>query len=568
MPESNDTGTAETPVDAAVTVIGAGPVGLALTLDLARRGLAVRLVERDERRFEGSRAKGIQPRTLEVLDDLGLADAARAAGGAYPPMGLHLGPFTKAWRMHATAPETIGTPYPDVLLLPQYATTALLHDAVERLGVRVDFGARAVEITQDEQVGTVRLEDGRLLRSRYVVGADGGSSTVRRAAGIAFEGSTDETDRMILVDARVDGLSRDHWHIWPRPRGRSVAACPLPGPGNRFQIMIRIRPGDPADLTATALTALLRRRVGPSLGPRDISWSSVFRPNIRLAERYRDRRLLLCGDAAHVHTPAGAQGLNTGLQDAHNLGWKLQQVLAGADDALLDSYEHERRPVAAQVLGRSTELYEGLRRTRPGGLTRGPDEHQLGISYFGGPLAPADAPRTATLRCGDRAPDAALPEDTGPATRLFDLYRGPHFTALAFGARAAVAVERLDWPPTGVPLRRHTVLTHTTPRTPREAALLTAYGITEDTVLLIRPDGYVGHIGHPARTGDTADGRGASHERAGAARSAESAAPHGDVAPVPSPVNGPPTPDRYGVTAPPKSVVHPLRDQDGGDPAP
>ncbi|MEV4937105.1 FAD-dependent monooxygenase [Streptomyces zaomyceticus] len=543
MPESNDTGTAETPVDTAVTVIGAGPVGLALTLDLARRGLAVRLVERGERRFEGSRAKGIQPRTLEVLDDLGLADAARAAGGAYPPMGLHLGPFTKAWRMHATAPEAIGTPYPDILLLPQYATTALLHDAVERLGVRVDFGARAVEITQDEQRCTVRLEDGRLLSSRYVVGADGGSSTVRRAAGIAFEGSTDETDRMILVDARLDGLSRDHWHIWPRPRGRSVAACPLPGPGNRFQVMIRIRPGDPVDLTETALTALLRRRVGPSLTPRDITWSSVFRPNIRLAERYRNRRLLLCGDAAHVHTPAGAQGLNTGVQDAHNLGWKLQQVLAGADDALLDSYEHERRPVAAQVLGRSTELYEGLRRTRPGGLTRGPDEHQLGISYFGGPLAPADAPRTAVLRCGDRAPDAALPEDTGPSRRLFDLYRGPHFTALAFGARAAVAVDRLDWPPAGVPLRRHTVLAHTTPRSPREAALLAAYGITEDTVLLIRPDGHVGHIGHPARTVDTAT-------------------------PVPATVTGAPTPDRYGVTAPPKSVVHPVRDQDGGDPAP
>ncbi|WP_277922085.1 MULTISPECIES: FAD-dependent monooxygenase [unclassified Streptomyces] len=263
--------------------------------------------------------------------------------------------------------------------------------------------------------------------------------------------------------------------------------------------MIRIGPADPVDLTEPALAALLRRRVGRSLTLREVTWSSVFRPNVRLAERYRAGRLLLCGDAAHVHTPAGAQGLNTGVQDAHNLGWKLQQVLAGADDVLLDSYEHERRPVAAQVLGRSTELYEGLRRTRPGGLTRGPDEHQLDISYFGGPLAPADGPRTATLRCGDRAPDAALPEAAGTANRLFDLFRGPHFTALAFGPRAATAVERLPWPTGGVPLRRHTVLGHTDPRTSREAALLATYGITEDTVLLVRPDGYVGQVSHVDR---------------------------------------------------------------------
>ncbi|MEU2243657.1 FAD-dependent monooxygenase [Streptomyces sp. NPDC018338] len=508
--------------DASVIVVGAGPVGLALTLDLARRGVAVRLLERAGEGFAGSRAKGIQPRTLEVLDDFGLAGAALAAGSAYPPMGLHVGPFTKTWRMHATAPESAGTPYPEVLLLPQYATTALLREAVERRGVAVDFGARAVEVTQDEESCTVRLEDGRLLSARYVVGADGGSSTVRKAAGIAFEGTTDESDRMILVDGTVDGLSREHWHIWPRVRGRSVAACPLPGDGNRFQIMIRTRPGDTlgapgGEFTEADLTALLRRRAEGSLTLRDITWTSVFRPNVRLAERYRNGRLLLCGDAAHVHTPAGAQGLNTGVQDAHNLGWKLQEVLAGADDALLDSYEAERRPVAAQVLGRSTELYEGLRGTRPGKLTRGQDEHQLGISYFGGPLAPADAPRTATLRRGDRAPDALLPHPTAEATRLFDLYRGPHFTALAFGARAAVAAaasttssassaltapDRPVRPSAGVPVRHHVVLPHTTPRTPREAALLDAYGITEDTVVLVRPDGYIGAIDPVGSTPD------------------------------------------------------------------
>lgn len=512
-----------------VIVVGAGPVGLALALDLARRGIAVRLLERSEGTFPGSRAKGVQPRTLEVFDDLGIAAAARAAGAPYPPVGLHLGPFTKTWRMHRSAPETAATPYPDILLLPQYATTALLRAALERLGTAVDFRATAAEVTQDAGSASVTLEDGRRLRARYVVGADGGASTVRKAAGIRFEGDTDESDRMVIADAAVDGLSRDRWHVWPRPGGRTVAACPLPG-GDRFQLMFHLAPGDPADLTEPALAALLRRRVGRSLTLRDVTWSSLFRPNVRLAEHYRRGRLLLCGDAAHVHMPAGAQGLNTGVQDAHNLGWKLQQVLAGAPESLLDSYEGERRPVAAHVLGRSTELYEGLRRVRPGKLTRGPDEHQLNLSCSGGPLAPAGGPRTATLRCGDRAPDGpvpASPPGAPGAPRLFDLYRGPHFTALAFGARAAESLDRLPWPGRGAPLLRHTVLPHTAPRTAEEAGLLGLYGITEDTVVLVRPDGYIGHIATPGTPGapGASDGSAPSGADPGLAAAIRSMAP-------------------------------------------
>ncbi|WP_225801908.1 FAD-dependent monooxygenase [Streptomyces sp. NK15101] len=411
----SDTGTAS----ADVIVIGAGPVGLALTLDLARRGIAVRLVEREEERFEGSRAKGVQPRTLEVLDGFGLAAAALAAGGAYPPMGLHFGPFTKTWRMHATAPDGAGTPYPDVLLLPQYATTALLHGAVRRLGGDVEFGVRAEEITQDAGSCAVRLGDGRLLTARYVVGADGGASTVRKAAGIAFEGTTDEADRTILVDAAVDGLSHDHWHIWPRTGGRGIAACPLPGADGRFQIMIGTRPGDPiepAALTEARLADLLRRRAGRSLTLRDISWASVFRPNVRLAERYRNGRLLLCGDAAHVHTPAGAQGLNTGVQDAHNLGWKLHQVLAGADTSLLDSYERERRPVAARVLGRSAELYEGLAAPAPVGSPGAPENTSSTspTSAARSPPPAHPAPRPCAAATAPPTPDCPGPPPRRP----------------------------------------------------------------------------------------------------------------------------------------------------------
>jgi len=214
---------------------------------------------------------------------------------------------------------------------------------------------------------------------------------------------------------------------------------------------------------------------------RDIRWRSVFRPNIRLAEAYRRGRVFLAGDAAHVHTPAGAQGLNTGIQDAYNLGWKLGQVLAGADARLLDSYEAERLPIAAGVLGLSTKKYEGLAKLDPASLRRGKDEQQLSLTYHGGPLAPSGRDRTTTLQAGDRAPDADL-----PGSRLFDTFRGPHFTLIAYGPQAAAASDELDWPAAGAPLRRITV--------DGQDSFRRSYGIEGDTLLLVRPDGYLGHI--------------------------------------------------------------------------
>jgi hypothetical protein len=210
----------------------------------------------------------------------------------------------------------------------------------------------------------------------------------------------------------------------------------------------------------------------------------VFRPNVRLVEHYRAGRVFLAGDAAHVHTPAGAQGLNTGVQDAYNLGWKLGQVIAGAPDALLDSYEPERRPVGAQVLGRSSELYAGIEKSRLASMKRGDEERQLGLSYYGGPLAPTAVPATRTLRVGDRAPDA--PYDGPRGKRLFEAFRGPQFTLLAFGSGAAAVSEQLTWRTGGAALQR-IVIGNAEPAAD-------AYGITGDALVLIRPDGYVAGI--------------------------------------------------------------------------
>jgi 2-polyprenyl-6-methoxyphenol hydroxylase-like FAD-dependent oxidoreductase len=480
--------------DIDVLVVGAGPVGSTLAADLLRRGLRVRLVDKAPHAFEGSRAKGVQPRTQEVFEDLGVLDEARAEGGTYPLLGVHIGPITVPWRMQRQHRATPAVPYPNILLLPQSRTDAVLHRLLDRLGLCIEFGVALDGFEQDDGGVTATLASGERVRARYLVGADSGASTVRKTAGLLFTGETDQSDRTLIVDAAIDGLSRKRWHVWPRTGGRFVGACPLPH-SEQFQLMIRLSPQESPELDEAALAARFRSLTGLRL--HDVTWTSVFRPNIRIVEHYRAGRVFVAGDAAHVHTPAGAQGLNTGVQDAYNLGWKLGQVIAGAPDCLLDTYETERRPVAARVLGRSTELYDGLDQRRLASLKRGDEERQIGLSYHGGPLAPAESPATKTLRVGDRAPDAPC---TGPGVlRLFDVYKGPHFTLLAFGPNAVEALPKLAWPTGGAELRRYAV--HTEHSSDDAGCLADStglvasiYGITGDTLILIRPDGYLASI--------------------------------------------------------------------------
>ncbi|GGI44851.1 hypothetical protein GCM10008018_09160 [Paenibacillus marchantiophytorum] len=480
--------------DIDVLVAGAGPTGSTLAADLLRRGLRVRLVDKAPHAFRGSRAKGVQPRTLEVLEDLGLLDEALAEGGPYPLAGFHLGPFIVPWRMQQQNRPTLSVPYPNIVMLPQHRTDAILHRLLDRLGLRIEFGTAVDGFEQDAGGVTTTLSSGEKVRSRYLVGADGGSSAVRKASGIRFVGETNESDRMLIIDGSIDGLSRNRWHIWPRTHGKTVGACPLPHT-DQFQVMIRLTPDETPDLDEAHLASQFRTLTGSRL--RDITWTSVFRPNVRLAEHYRAGSVFLAGDAAHVHTPAGGQGLNTGVQDAYNLGWKLGQVIAGAPDSLLDSYEAERQPIAARVLGKSSELYASLSKHRISGLKRGDEERQLKLSYHGGLLAPADAPSTKTLHVGDRAPDAPC---TGPSgeRRLFNVYQGPHFTLLAFGGNAAAILPKLNWPTGGAELHRYAVGTGYSVElnclNDTAGSLTSIYGITGDTLVLIRPDGYIGSI--------------------------------------------------------------------------
>jgi 2-polyprenyl-6-methoxyphenol hydroxylase-like FAD-dependent oxidoreductase len=476
-----------------VLIVGAGPAGLTLACDLARRGVSYRIIDAAEGGFPGSRAKGVQPRTLEVFDDLGLLDDVIKHSTRYPLLGIHVGPLSLPWRMMARHKVTEDVPYPETRLIPQYDTDACLRRRLERLGGVVEYGTRLVSYvdktdSSDFVLATISTPGGeQTVQSRFLVGADGGASAVRSHGDIAFVGDTDESDKMIVADVELDGLARNRWHIWPRNGGRFMALCPLPD--NKFQLMLRLKAGETPDRDPAAIDRMVQQASGNAgLRIRKVYWSSVFRPNVRLAEHYRSGNVFLAGDAAHVHTPAGAQGLNTGVQDAYNLGWKLGQVLAGAPEVLLDTYEAERRPVAARVLGLSTELYKDIADKPLAAAKRGDEERQLTLNYRGGPLARDAKDVDKPLQAGDRAPDATYRDADGRDGRLFDRFRGAHFTLIAVGDHAISAAAALDWPGGGAGLETVRVPSGASPR------LSATYGIDGPAHILVRPDGYLAYL--------------------------------------------------------------------------
>jgi 2-polyprenyl-6-methoxyphenol hydroxylase-like FAD-dependent oxidoreductase len=474
----------------AVLIAGAGPTGLTLACELARRGVSFRLVEAASGPQPGSRGKGVQPRSLEVFEDLGIAGRVLAHGRLAMP--LHsTAPDGRVTR-GGTVPESLANrpdiPYPASLITPEWRVEEALRLRLAELGGAVEFGTALAGFTASEDGVTAELvADGvtGTVTPRWLIGCDGGHSTVRKQAGIPFPGETREEVRMILADLEVDGLDRDAWHAWQHPEG-VLSVCPLPSTG-LFQYGAALAPGEDPGRDLARLQALLERRTGRTdIRLREPVWSSLWRANVRLADRYREGNVFLAGDAAHVHSPAGGQGMNTGIQDAHNLGWKLAAVASGdAAPALLDSYEAERRPVAAHVLALSNaRLAQALEdNTMP--TRRDASTIQLDVGYRGSVLARDDRDDTASLRAGDRAPDATNLATIDGERRLFDLLRGGRFTLLAFGTAVLPGLR--------------TLRVVDRPAGPGEIAdtghhLAAAYGAAEGTLVLIRPDGHVGLI--------------------------------------------------------------------------
>ncbi|QES52115.1 hypothetical protein DEJ50_03215 [Streptomyces venezuelae] len=420
-----------------VVVVGAGPTGLATACALRAAGRDVRVLDRATGPADTSRALGLQPRGAEVLARLG-------ALGDIPARSVRIGQVATHVDGRLLARLPVGRPTKRVtrpgLLVSQAEVEACLRSRLSGLGVEVEWQCEAVDLRQEADEILLRCGDGE-VRAGWLVGCDGAHSRVRKAAGIAFPG-VPLVERFLLADvtARLS-LPRDTVAVWLRG-DTMLGAFPLPGE-DVWRLMAPA-PADaedtlplrPADLLADLLTA----EAGMPAGLVDaVHWESVFRIHRRLAASYRKGRVFLAGDAAHIHSPFGGQGMNTGLGDAENLAWKLALVAAGrASAGLLDTYEAERRPVAREVLSSTSAMtglvlggtwWARLLRDRvfvP--LLNQPvvqrriwvKSSQLALTYRRGPLGAGRRLPSAGPRAGDRIPDRTCTRADGTATRLHD----------------------------------------------------------------------------------------------------------------------------------------------------
>lgn len=325
----------------AVVIVGGGPTGLMLAGELALAGVDAAIVERRAGpELIGARAGGLHSRTIEVLDQRGIADRFLAEGqvaqvAGFAQIRLDISDFP--------------TRHPYGLALWQTHIERILAGWVDELAVPIYRGREVTTVAQDDTGVDVALSDGRLLRARYAVGCDGGRSAVRKSVGIDFPG-WDPTTSYLLAEVQMAGDGEPEWGI--RHDALGVHSLSTAGDHGRARVMVTERQvGAAGEPTLRELSEALVAVYGTDWGIHSPTWISRFTDMARQAASYRAGRVLLAGDAAHVHHPIGGQGLNTGVQDAVNLGWKLAQVVKGiSPDVLLDSYHAERHPVGARVL--------------------------------------------------------------------------------------------------------------------------------------------------------------------------------------------------------------------------
>ncbi|MGQ0752013.1 MAG: FAD-dependent oxidoreductase [Betaproteobacteria bacterium] len=501
-------------MDTDVLIIGGGPTGLMLANQLGRRGVRVLIIDRHSGPAQQTRAMAVHARTLEIYSKLGIAERAMELG--------RRGNGANMWsggRLRARIPiGEIGqsmSPFPFVLMLGQDDNERIMGERLRDFGLAVQWNTELVALEQspDHVTATIRQPDGvtRKVTAAYIGGCDGGRSTVRELCGITFPGApyehvffvadTEAVGPMVPDELNVY-LWRDGFHLFFPMRGK-----------DRWRVIgiLPQRLRDKDGITFEELIPAIRQEAGADLTFKECSWFSTYRIHHRAAERFRDGRCFLLGDAAHVHSPAGGQGMNTGLQDAYNLAWKLALVVQGrADEALLDSYEKERMPVAQRLL-RSTDRafalivseswLAGIFRTqimaRIAARAMTIERirklafrtiSQIGIRYRTSPLSHTmEGVPEAAPQAGDRFPWLNLKlRVNGPIEDLFRALDDTRFNLLVIG-QAVPSVENLA---PGDLLSVHVV-----PDDAHNREELARVGISGPAFYLLRPDGHAGLAG-------------------------------------------------------------------------
>ncbi|MFD3326743.1 FAD-dependent monooxygenase [Streptomyces sp. NPDC058701] len=337
-----------------VLIAGAGPTGLTLACELARRGARVRILDRRTAPHRESRGKTLHPDSLELLEG---PDVSRRLAG--------IGSHGLVFRKYFDGVHVRDTPYDGALFMGQWQIEDVLRERLTELGVVVEYGSRLTGIRQDGAGVDVELADGRAVRGRYLAGCDGGRSTTRRLLGIPFEGSTERAPTMVLGDVAAPGLSREHWHQWFSSDGGAVLLCPIPGTRS-FRLQAspeRDERGDPMPPSLEGFQRLFERHARmPGIRLAEPTWLTSWGVNVRMAVRMREGRAFLAGDSAHTHPIAGGRGMNAGIHDAAALGRILAAALTApvgpARADALDAYEAERLPFAADLLADTTRRHE------------------------------------------------------------------------------------------------------------------------------------------------------------------------------------------------------------------
>jgi 2-polyprenyl-6-methoxyphenol hydroxylase-like FAD-dependent oxidoreductase len=504
-----------------IMIVGAGTTGLTMANVLARSGADFRIIDKTSGPVEESRALVVQAKTLELFDKLGLADPAIEEGqkiGAAEMLkeGKYVGKlsFFEDDREHLN-------PYPFALIYEQYRTERLLVRGLEEVGGRIEWETELLSLTHtpDGATAAVRRSDGteETIEAGRVVGADGASSTVRHSLGLGFEGDTYE-ESLFLADVEMEWEFGPHKLYLDLAREGFYAFFPMPG--EKCYRLVGSVPDEldgKEEITLEDVQDLLDRHSGVQTRITAAHWTSVYKIHRRMAENFRVGRAFLVGDAAHVHSPAGGQGMNTGIGDAFNLAWKLALVAKGqAKPELLDSYEAERMPFARAILNGSDRGFALQVTSNP--LAKGPKLFvapllfrlvsavpplrrwafyfisQLWTSYLDSPAVGHSGPKRKGPKAGERAPYGFFESGAGSGSSIFELLKGPDHHLLIFEGRkpdpAGLETTRKEIESL---LDRYTVPVHIHLVPAANRQLHERYGVNEPSLFLVRPDGHVAY---------------------------------------------------------------------------